>query len=107
MNLNELTKVIELLSSISDETKESSCPEGLSIVILQRGWVVIGDLSWKGKYGHLKNASVIRNWGTTNGLGEIALNGPTETTKLDKCGVFKFHELTSVGIIDCNKDNWS
>lgn len=103
MNAQDLVKIIELLNG-TDEKPEN---EGINIVILQRGWVVVGDLSWSGKWGILENASVIRVWGTSNGLGEIAENGPTDKTRLDKCNYpIKFHELTSVAILKCNDNNW-
>lgn len=62
------------------------------IVVVESGWVFLaGKVSedtasvscdeWK-----LEDASVIREWGTTAGLGEIALHGPTPKTKLDYCG---------------------
>jgi hypothetical protein len=51
--------------------------------------------------------SVIRNWGTTNGLGEIAEGGPTSSTKLDKCkGVVEFDYMTVVLTIDCEARKW-
>ncbi len=80
---------------------------GKQIVILQRGWVVVGDLKKNGVQFTLNNASVIRNWGTTRGLGEIAEGGPTDNTKLDPAPEMKFHELTVIGTIKCNKSKWT
>ena len=80
----------------------------IKIVILQRGWVVIGKYSEEeNDMCVLTNAKVIRSWGTTNGLGELALNGKQSSTKLDDTGVVRFHKLTSVGIIDCDSSKWS
>jgi len=73
--------------------------KGRYIVLGNRGNTVVGDLKIKGTTGYLSNASVIRRWGTTNGLGELALKGPTETTKLDSCGTFEFELLTTCGMI--------
>jgi hypothetical protein len=57
------------------------------IYVLQARWVFIGDLVKEHpKHDQLTNTSVIRVWGTTKGLGEIALNGPTKKTELDPCG---------------------
>ena len=79
----------------------------VKIVILQRGWVMVGRFERKGSDCTLKNASVIRNWGTTKGLGEIAENGPTSTTKLDKCfGIVEFDYLTVVATISCKEEKW-
>ena len=73
--------------------------KGRYIVLGNRGNTVVGDLTIKGSTGYLSNASVIRRWGTTNGLGELALSGPTDNTKLDKCGDFEFEMLTTCGMI--------
>lgn len=76
------------------------------IVILQRGWVFVGNYYQDGHNCTLENASVIRSWGTTKGLGEIAENGPTAKTVLDKCNTVRFHELTIIATIDCREENW-
>ena len=76
---------------------------GKHIVVLQRGHVVIGDLSKKGNYFYLKDGSIIRRWGTTDGLGEIAINGPTSSTTLDKIPASSFHELTTILLMKCEK----
>ena len=85
---------------------ESNNVSSIKISILQRGWVIVGELRKEGNYYISENSSVIRQWGTTKGIGEIALNGPTNNTILDACGTVKFHELTSVAIIDCSEDLW-
>lgn len=79
---------------------------GKAIVILQRGWVMVGDLVLTDTECTLSNASVIRNWGTTKGIGEIALNGPTPNTILDPVGAVTFHRLTSIAEIQCNEERW-
>ena len=78
------------------------------IVVLQRGWVVVGKLERKGSDCKLHGASVIRNWGTTKGLGEIAAGGPTSSTKLDPTnGTVEFDYLTVVAAISCNASAWA
>lgn len=76
------------------------------ILILQRGWVVVGDVSQDGDMLSVHNAAVIRIWGTDKGLGQIAENGPTSKTKLDRCPPLHIHILTTVARMDCNEDNW-
>ena len=78
------------------------------IVILQRGWVIVGKFERKGSDCKLHNASVIRNWGTTKGLGELAEGGKTAKTILEKCfGVVEFDYLTVVATVACEESKWS
>lgn len=73
------------------------------IVILQRGWVVVGDFEQDGSQCFIRNGNVIRRWGTTKGLGELATNGPTENTVLDPIPETSFHELTIVARLNCSE----
>ncbi len=76
------------------------------IVVLQRGWVVVGDVSEVGDKVVIDNASVIRYWGTTKGLGEL-VEGPTSTTKLDPAGTVTAHQLAVVFTLDVNAEKWA
>lgn len=80
----------------------------VKIVVLQRGWVMVGRLEKSGSECKLHGASVIRQWGTTKGLGEIAANGPTASTKIDATnGLVEFDYLTVVATISCNGVAWA
>jgi hypothetical protein len=77
------------------------------IVVLQRGWVLVGKFREVSETEHeLIDASVIRFWGTTKGLGEL-VTGPTSSTKLDPCGRASFHPMTVVFKLDAEDDGWS
>lgn len=78
-------------------------PTSSRIVIAQRGWVFVGIYTEDGDNVTLTNAKVIRQWGTTKGLGELALNGPTSKTVLDDAGVVRMHRLAIVATLDTNK----
>jgi hypothetical protein len=78
----------------------------IKIVVLQRGHVAVGRLAKTDDMCKLAGASIIRRWGTTKGLGEIAFDGPTKSTILDKCPDIEFHILTSILIMDCMEEPW-
>lgn len=78
----------------------------MRIVVLQRGWVAVGRWMQEGSQCLLSNAAIIRMWGTTKGLGEIATNGPTSKTILDPCPPLRFHELTVILTLDCDDAKW-
>ena len=73
------------------------------IVILQRGWVLVGDFSQDGSQCAVRNGSVVRRWGTTKGLGQLATDGPTANTILDPVPETSFHELTIVAKLKCSE----
>ena len=90
-----------------DSVVEKDIFNDIKIVVLQRGWIVVGRFERKDTQCKLHNASVIRTWGTSNGLGEIAEAGPTSSTKLDRCkGIVEFDYMTVVLIIDCKESKW-
>lgn len=86
--------------------KKNIKPSKKQIVVLNRGWVVVGDYSEKGDECTLTDASVVRKWGTTKGLGELAENGPLTDTVLDATPNVHFHKMTMVARMDCNESNW-
>jgi hypothetical protein len=86
-----------------EEYRKVNNEAAIKICILQRGWVLVGRFSQNGNDCTLENASVIRRWGTTKGLGEIALAGPTDETILDPCGTARFNYLTTIAILDCEE----
>ena len=78
------------------------------IVVLQRGWVLVGDVSVSETDPNIRlmsNAAVIRVWGTSKGLGELR-TGPTSSTKLDPAGTVEYHILTQVLAIPVITSDW-
>ena len=106
MNVNEV-KINGIDYVRKDSISKETVKGDIKIVILQRGWIIVGRFERNGSDCKVSNASVIRNWGTSKGLGEIALGGPTNNTKLDKCyGLVQFDYLTVVALIDCKEEKW-
>lgn len=77
------------------------------IVVGQRGWIHIGYYSKNGSTVILRSAQCVRRWGTTAGLGQLASDGPSSRTILDKVGTVEMHELAVVHSIICNGDKWA
>jgi len=80
----------------------------LKIVVLKDRWNLVGTLS-ETKDGQIvmADAKVIRYWGTTAGLGQLAKDGPTTKTILDP-----LNQTTQVNpdsvlfLIDCDRSKW-
>ena len=81
-------------------------PTEWRIVIGQRGWVWVGRWSQDGETVTLTDAKTIRVWGTTKGLGELAVSGPTSKTMLDQTGTIRLHILGVVASFDTKVTTW-
>jgi len=46
-------------------------------------------------------------WGTTKGLGELALNGPLPNTKLDVVGTVRAPARAVISMIDTEATKWN
>jgi len=86
-------------------TKPEPGANDIRIVVLQRGWVVVGQYTETGDDVTITKASVIRVWGTTKGLGEL-VNGPTSKTVLDPSGTVKATKIGIVMTLDCEASKW-
>ncbi len=99
----ELTRAL----GTDEPTRESPPVEqgALRIVVLDRGWIVVGRVFRDGDWTRIEDAAVIRNWGTSRGLGEIAEGGPTSKTVLDKCPTVRAR--TTILELECKEAAWT
>jgi len=61
--------------------------EQLYIFVMERGFVLVGmpqQNSDNFLFWNLTSCGVVRNWGTTEGLGQLAREGPRTETKIDR-----------------------
>ena len=107
MNVEMKMQILKMLLSGEKDTTPitpMACAETpkKQIVIAQRGWVFLGIVQKSGVNFVIKEASVVRSWGTTKGLGELASKGPIkDKTILDSCPDVIIHELSIVARINC------
>ena len=59
---------------------------GMQIVVIDNGFVNVGDCSIEGQMLRIDGCKNIRRWGTTQGLDQL-VNGPLKETKVDPAGV--------------------
>lgn len=76
-------------SAKTPATKPAIAPSerdlGQNLVVLDRGFVYVGQVAEQSDRLVIRNARNIRRWGTTKGLGQLR-NGPLTDTVLDDCG---------------------
>lgn len=72
------------------------------IFVVKLGWVFIGEETARTtSVIHVADAAVVRRWGTTRGLGELAIHGPTKDTLLDEAGTLEIQLSSLLFSIDC------
>lgn len=71
------------------------------IIVIEHGLVMMGQIS-ESKHGYIvENCVNLRHWGTTRGLGQIALTGPTDQTIMDDWGTIEVEKHKVILRIDC------
>ena len=81
-------------------------PSPVQIVVLNRGWVVVGNVEEKEGKTYIRNPFVIRTWGTKEGLGELAIKGKLPGTILDKCLDIAVDTANVVFTMNCDQSKW-
>ena len=79
---------------------------GFCIVVADRGFVYVGKMTWDGEFALVEDARNIRYWGTTKGLGELALGGPNPKTILDPVGAVRIPCRAVINIIETDEKKW-
>jgi len=87
--------------------EQTTVTKGFAIVVADRGWVFVGDVEHDGVWCRIRNARNIRRWGTERGLGQIAKDGPTESTVLDDYGDVQIPAHAVVVVIDAERTKWT
>jgi hypothetical protein len=78
----------------------------IKIVVLDRGFVYIGRVEETDDFLIIRNASNLRIWGTSKGLGEL-VNGPLSNTKMDKVGTVRAPNRALISLIDVEQKAWN
>jgi hypothetical protein len=79
---------------------------GKAIVIADRGWVWVGDVTDDGEWVHIQGARCIRRWGTGRGLGQL-VGGPTAETRLDAPADLKVRLGAVIAIQPVEASKWT
>jgi hypothetical protein len=95
--------IIELIGLALEKTENTKPKESLgqNIVVLDRGFVYVGEVTDEGESIRITNAKNIRVWGTTEGLGQLR-NGPLSSTELDVVGEVIAPKHSVIHYIKCS-----
>lgn len=108
MNVEDLTikEARELAQMFGKCTSQAPVNHGLQIVVADRGFVYIGEVTTDADWVYVHDASNIRIWGTSKGLGEL-VGGPTSKTALDKTGNLKISRKALISLIEVEASKWT
>jgi hypothetical protein len=105
-NIESLQVAADVLAEGGFVTSQLAEDGELVIVALDRGWVVVGRWHKIGGMVQMEGASVIERWGTSEGLAQLAQDGPTPNTKLSRAGVIRFAPPSGLPLWPCNEEAW-
>lgn len=89
-------------------TKTTPTPiPDFAIAVLECGFVYVGHMSLADGFLTITKARSIRKWGTTKGLGQLALSGPTTSTVMDECGDVFVPILKLVHLMEVSHEAWT
>lgn len=105
LSLKQIVEVAECLEG-SQRQCAGTTDHGFAIVVLDRGFVYVGDVVTDDSWCTITNCHNIRIWGTKKGLGELAINGPQSGTQLDAIETVKAPLRALISVIKC-RSRWS
>lgn len=83
----------------------------INIYVMDRGFVLVGRPQPREREDYLftvlNDCAVIRNWGTEKGLGQLAMRGPTSSSRFDEePDGTKINRAYLLREIPCNEEAW-
>ena len=79
----------------------------LKIVVLDKGFVYVGNFTDNGDTITIDNARCCRVWGTTKGLSQLANEGPNSNTKLDDATTITAPKHSLIHTLNCVESKWN
>ena len=107
MNINDITigEAKKLAALFCSQSTTDSEDMGIQIVVLDRGFVYVGEVTADAEWIHIRGAKNIRVWGTSKGLGEL-VSGPLSATKLDFTGNVRAPRKALIALIGVEEKAW-
>jgi hypothetical protein len=103
----EIEKILGSKECSKPSPSNGSTDNGLQIIILDRGYVYVGNVSIDDNWVLITTARNVRRWGTTKGLGELAANGPLKDSIIDPVGTVRAPLRALIGLIECEASKWT
>jgi hypothetical protein len=87
---------------------QTGVDHGLCLVVADRGHVWVGHVTTGPgpDFTQIDDARIVRRWGTSEGLNELAKKGPQPNTKLDAPATVKVATRAIIALIPCETASW-
>jgi len=92
---------------MTDTTTTTGQAHGLALVVADRGFVWVGEAVTTEDWVEIAGARAVRRWGTSEGLNQLANEGPLANTKLDAAADVKVSRKALIAIIPCEASKWA
>ncbi len=104
---NEVAKLLNQPEIATTKAPARDEHLGWNIVVLDRGFVYVGNVRTEGDWLIIDDAKNIRRWGTENkGLGALK-DGPLSETVLDKCPTIRAYRSEVKHLLAVDGAKWS
>ena len=80
---------------------------GRCLVVADRAHVWVGDVDQDDEYLRITNARAVRRWGTSEGLNQLAAQGPLPSTRLDAAADLLVSRRAVIAVIPCEAGKWA
>lgn len=112
MNIDDLTigearKLAAMFGPAISAPAGQTLDHGLCLVVADRGHVWVGRVRTDDEWAYVADAQIVRIWGTSKGLNELANSGPLSGTKLDAPAAVKVSRRAVIALIQCEAGKWS
>jgi hypothetical protein len=87
---------------------ETSTGLGRCLITADRGHVWVAEsATFDQNWAYLKKARAVRRWGTTEGLNQLANEGPKARTQIDAAADLRVSLRALIAVIPCEAEKWS
>lgn len=92
---------------MQDHTNSIFSATDVVIVVVDNGFVYVGNVSFDSGLAVCSNGFNVRKAGTTNGYGQLATQGPQRDSELDPCPIVLVPLNRVVHYLRCDNSKWA
>lgn len=110
MNIEDLTigQARAIAAMFGTASPATTTDHGACLIVADRGHVWYSPaVTTDGEFATAKDARIVRRWGTSEGVNELANKGPLSETRLDAPATVKVAARAIIAIIPTEASKWN